>query len=336
LEIRKVLMTQPGSVPGRLLKSTIDAQEKNFAAAESELTALLKEQPGNPAVQQRMGLYYELRGQAAEAEKSLTRALELRADSNEMLQSLVMFYVGQKQPDRAIGAINKVAPDSKKQVFHYELMGQVYSRSGRLQEAEAAYQKALQVDPERSLARNYLAQQYMQSGRLDDALGKVDEILKKTPNNAAAYTTKGSILLRKGDVPGAKDNYSQALKINPNSFEAANNLAFLLAEDGRDLELALNHAQTARRLDSENPDAADTLGWVQYKLGRNVLARDQLKFAVSKKPDNPVFQYHLGMIYKETKQNSEAEAALRKAVASKEEFKEKPLADAALKELSRR
>jgi cytochrome c-type biogenesis protein CcmH/NrfG len=65
-----------------------------------------------------------------------------------------------------------------------------------------------------------------------------------------------------------------------------------------------------------------------------VLARDQLQFAVSREPNNPTFLYHLGMIYKETKQVAQAQAALRKALGSNAAFKQRHLAEAELKELS--
>jgi Tfp pilus assembly protein PilF len=63
---------------------------------------------------------------------------------------------------------------------------------------------------------------------------------------------------------------------------------------------------------------------VYYKLGNHALARDQLQFALSKEPDNPVFQYHLGMIYLGNKQTKEAADAFRKAVNNPKSFKEKP------------
>ena len=76
-------------------------------------------------------------------------------------------------------------------------------------------------------------------------------------------------------------------------------------------------------------------GWTQYKLGRYVLARDQLQFAVSKEPDNAAIQYHLGMVYKETKQLAEAQTAFKKAINSPQDAKEKTLAQAALKEIGK-
>src|SRR5262249_2421489 len=144
-----------------------------------------------------------------------------------------------------------------------------------------------------------------------------------------------AILESQGDTQAAKENYEQALKINPNFFFAANNLAYILAEEGRDLDVALNWAQVARKMAPENPAVADTLGWLQHKLGRNGLARDQLQFAVSRQPENPIFQYHLAMIYKDIRQIREAENALKKSVSSKSDFKEKSLAEAALKEIAR-
>src|SRR5206468_13136326 len=166
-------------------------------------------------------------------------------------------------------------------------------------------------------------------------LQQVDELLKKDPSNASAYTTKGLIFMSKGNTDAAKENYTQSLKINPNSPVAANNLANILAEEGHDIESALKWAKTARRSAPDEPAMADTLGWIQHKLGTDVLAREQLQFAVSKQPDNPLYQYHLAMIYKATKQIREAEAALKKALSSKTTFKEKSLAETELIEISK-
>jgi tetratricopeptide (TPR) repeat protein len=101
----------------------------------------------------------------------------------------------------------------------------------------------------------------------------------------------------------AEQTYTQALTADPNNETAANNLAFILAEQGKDLNKARDLAQMARKKQPENPNTADTLGWVYYKLGNTLLAKDQLLFAVGKQPETGVFQYHLGMIYKQNKQN---------------------------------
>ena len=171
--------------------------------------------------------------------------------------------------------------------------------------------------------------------RLVAGLKKLDEMVQKNPSNPSAFAVRGSIYESQGNIEEAKKSYAQALQIDPNSEVAANNLAYLVAENGGDLQSALGWAQAARKKQPQNPGIADTLGWIYYKLGNHVLARDQLQYAVSIEPGNGVFQYHLGMIYKANKQLSDAERAFRKAINIPKEFKEKNLAQAALKEIAK-
>ena len=52
---------------------------------------------------------------------------------------------------------------------------------------------------------------------------------------------------------------------------AANNLAFLYADEGGNLDLALQLAQTAKQHLPNSAEVDDTLGWVYYKKGCLVL-----------------------------------------------------------------
>jgi len=174
----------------------------------------------------------------------------------------------------------------------------------------------------------------MKSGRTDDGSKVLDELIKKNPQDASAYAGKGFILHGQGKLEEAKRNYEQALKLNPNSEGVANNLAYLLTEQGTDLTAALGYAQTARQRQPENPAFADTLGWVYYKRGNYILAQEQFRFASSKEPNNGTFQYHLALTYMQMKRMSDAQAALKKAISSPNDFKEKSLAQAALKEIA--
>jgi tetratricopeptide (TPR) repeat protein len=332
-ELEGALSLQKTFVPGRVLMAGLNRREKRYAEAEAELTSLVKEQPQNAAIHRQMALYNEARGRNADTEKSLTRALELQPDSLETFQALVVLDVKTKQFDKAIQRINAI-PEPRKLAAHYELLGAVYTQAGKLKEAEDAFKKALEKDPKRSNADALLASQYIESGRLDEGLGKLNDLIKKDPGNAAALGVKGSIYEQQGKLAEAKEVYAQALKADPKMDAAGNNYAYILAEEGRDLETALNLAQTARKNQPNSPDIADTLGWIYHKLGNQGLAKEQLLFAVSKDPGNPLLHYHLGMIYKASKQMKESEAALKKAIASTKDFKEKPLAQAALKEVT--
>ena len=333
VEVRKMLVAQPGFVPALLLDATLDMAEKKYSDAEPKLTELVKAQPNNSLVQRQIGLYYDARGRTTDAEKSLIRALELQPKSEKGLQDLIQFYMRSKQTDKAIQKIGSV-PDNEKLAFHFELLGLVYAQVGKYSDAENAYKTALEKDPSNPNSVGYLVALYLQNGHLDEGLKELDVLIKKNPSNAGAYTVKGMIYEKQGKIEEAKSNYAQALKVDPNYEIAGNNIAFVLAEQGQDLNNALSWAQMARKKQPDNPGIADTLGWVYFKLGNYLLARDQLQFAVAKQPDNAVFQYHLAMIYKGTKQIPEAQTAFKRAINSPKEFKEKSLAQAELKGLS--
>jgi tetratricopeptide (TPR) repeat protein len=336
-ELQKALQVRSDYMPARLLKAGLDNGDKKYAETEQELNSLVKDHPESFRVYRQMAIYDESRGRNMDAEKNYVKALELQPDSEEVLRDLTLFYVRQKQPERAIQRLNAI-PDGKKDALDYELLGVAYSQAGKSQDAESAYKTALAKDPKRTSSEIALFNEYMRKGRSEDGIKVLDQLAKNNPSNAnEAYAVKGYLLEQQGKTDEAKQNYGQALKAEKADLSyvgAANNLAYMMAEEGRDLNTALGYAQTARKNQPENEQIADTLGWVYYKMGSYTLAREQLKFAVSKEPDNAVFQYHLGLIYKQTKQIPEAESALKKAANSPRDVKEKALAQGVLKEIA--
>jgi Flp pilus assembly protein TadD len=76
---------------------------------------------------------------------------------------------------------------------------------------------------------------------------------------------------------------------------ALNNLAWNYAEHGGNITTALAHARTAQTAEPNNPEVADTLGWIYFRTRDYSKAVDLLKESAEKIPDNPVIRYHLGL-----------------------------------------
>jgi tetratricopeptide (TPR) repeat protein len=104
------------------------------------------------------------------------------------------------------------------------------------------------------------------------------------------------------------------LKINPKTPVAANNMAWILAESGGDLNEALKLAQTAAEGIPDAPAIQDTLGWIYYKRGAYKSAIASLNDCVRKDPGNATAQYHLGMAYMKNGENAKAKASLSEAL----------------------
>jgi predicted Zn-dependent protease len=111
----------------------------------------------------------------------------------------------------------------------------------------------------------------------------------------------GSLYEMRGRVPDAIQRYEDAVRLDPSLAVAKNNLAYLLADTGGNLDRALDLAQEARGLLPDNANAADTLGWVLYKKNSPDAAVVHLREAVrSMEPDDPqlpMVRHHLALAY---------------------------------------
>jgi tetratricopeptide (TPR) repeat protein len=143
----------------------------------------------------------------------------------------------------------------------------------------------------------------------------------------------GTVYQQKGDIEEAESYYRQALEKRKDFAPAANNLAWILAEHGGNIDEALGLAQTAKEKMPKDPAIMDTLGWIYYKKGLYRSAIVELEQSHEKIPTNPVILYHLGMAYLKNNQKEEAKEALEKALELNKEFPGHKEARQALKEM---
>jgi tetratricopeptide (TPR) repeat protein len=122
----------------------------------------------------------------------------------------------------------------------------------------------------------------------------------------------------RGDREAARQQYEKVMAIDPHAGVAANNLAWMYAEAGR-LDEALKLATVATE-QLKRPEAEDTLGWVYYRKGLAQHAIAAFERAVAKAPDNPVYQYHLGLAQLKDGNDTQGRAALKRALAMKSDF----------------
>ena len=112
----------------------------------------------------------------------------------------------------------------------------------------------------------------------------------------------------------AEDGYRKALQVQPNNGPAANNLAYLMLQNGQNIDEALTLAQIARQKMPDSPSAADTLAWIYYRKGVYGMAGNLLQEALQKSPDNATYHYHIGMVYQKQHNPEEARKHLQRAL----------------------
>jgi tetratricopeptide (TPR) repeat protein len=114
---------------------------------------------------------------------------------------------------------------------------------------------------------------------------------------------------------------------------AANNLAWIYAESGQNLDTALQLAQSAKAQLPDSAQVDDTLGWIYVKKNLPELALPSLQASATRDPKNAQYQYHLGVAYAKKGDIPKARAALERAIALRPNSPDAIAAQKALQDL---
>jgi tetratricopeptide (TPR) repeat protein len=248
------------------------------------------------------------------ARRAFERALQLRPDSLEALTGLVGADFAENKPEAARERLDRQLARTPARADLLVLAARAYEKLKDVRKAEEALRAATQADANNLTAYSMLGAILLGERKLDLAREQFEQILKKDPTSVAAHTMVAMILEMQNKRPEARQRYEQILRIDSRAAVAANNLAWIYAETGDSLAVALHLAQTASDELPEQAAVSDTLGWVYYKQGMPNLAIPRLEQAADKEPQNPVFQFHVGLAYAKAGNKLKAREALERAL----------------------
>ena len=332
---RQAIRADPRNGAARLALTRALIRQGQPDQAQIELRPLLEAGPSLAPVLTLAGQIQALKGNEADARRFFTRALESEPGSVQALAGLVNLDLAAKRGNEAARRIESQIGKTPDDAVLLLLAGRTYAATGDLARSEAALRKAIAVDPALMESYHVLGQIFVRQNKLDDARAAYELRLKERPNDVGMQTMVGMIQLVQGDMAGARARFEKVLSIDPRSPMASNNLAYMDAEAGTNLDVALNRAQTAKAADPDDANVNDTLGWVYVKRGLPALAVPSLEQAVQKDPKNPIFLYHLGMAHVAGGDKDRARASLQRALQLSKSFEGAADAQRALDALGR-
>ena len=118
--------------------------------------------------------------------------------------------------------------------------------------AEAAYRKAIELDPSLANALTNLGNLMYRRSRMKDAENFYVRALQVDPEQPEAFYNLGFLLYDRGEVQAAVLNFRRAVRSNPAFADAHFNLAMALCDLGSESE-ARKHWETYLRLDPNSP-----------------------------------------------------------------------------------
>jgi len=284
------------------------------ARAERELAPLLEAAPKSDAVQTEAGEVALARRDLVAAAKYFDAALAISPDSYDATAGRINVLVAQKNLPEAVKRADARIAKHPKDPATLALAGRTYAIAGDRAKSEALLQQSMAADPGYMPAYYYLGQLYVGQRRLGEARERYEDMVKKQPDNVAAHTMVAMLLQAENKPAEARARYEKILQLDPRAVVAANNLAFMHAEDGTDLDNALQLARTALSVAPDEPDVNDTLGWVYYKRNMASLAVAPLKKSVDRVPTNATYRYHLGLAYSKTGEPQKAREMLTQSL----------------------
>ena len=317
---QQIIATQPYSADGYLLRSQAELQSQKFNEAQHDSEEAMKRAPQSPAPYLKLGLIQFAQKHYAESEKFYQQALDKDPTSTEGLSGLLHVYVAQKNYDKAIAAANaQIAKAPQVSNFYDLLATALYDGKKDYAGARTALEKAIELDKNNLDAIEKLGRVEVQQQQPDQALSLYLNATRTYPREVRFFILAGQLYSQQQNWDQAKVMYQQALAVSPDNPLASNNLAYVILEQGGNVDVAMNMAQAARRGMPDSPSFADTLGWAYYHKGIYQSAINQFQEALRLNEknggaDDPIVHYHLGLAYQKANQISLARQQLEKAL----------------------
>ena len=204
-----------------LIQGRADEKSGNPDKAVAELQPLTAARPNEPIIWAALG-----EAQLASADAARTAAMTAKTPTNDPA-------ILQKYSDAAVSYqkaldLNAAAkkPDPSLAFTCYLNLGQSLGRSGKVDEAGAAYENAAKADPTKAGVAFYNeAAVYFNANKLKEANDAADKAIAADPKRADAYYIKASALIPDAKLdpatkkfvlpPGCLEAYQQYLELDP-------------------------------------------------------------------------------------------------------------------------
>jgi Flp pilus assembly protein TadD len=146
----------------------------------------------------------------------------------------------------------------------YNNLGIAYERLGN-EEAQAQYEKAIQLMPDFTHAHFNLARLLMRKKQSEAAVVELKKTIQIDPNHVGALNMLGMALGRQQKFNEAQSHLERAVRLAPQHSEARNNLGAVYTAQGRYRE-AVAQFEVALRIDPDDSEIRENLNRVKQAL----------------------------------------------------------------------
>jgi tetratricopeptide (TPR) repeat protein len=333
-----ILASEPGNPDARLVRCRALIGLNEADRALSELEALLQQYPNANDARLTLANLYLGANLPEKASGEFERVWSSNPPDNRGFIGLQSVKLAQGKGDEAVRALQDFVEKNPKVASYRYQLANVEASAGiaamksdqarakiLFHQAAANFKDILTTTPKSSDVWLRLGVMQRQVGEYESALASFEQAGSINPHSGEAFLNQAMLLEALSRKKEANDAYNKVLGIDPENAIALNNLAFLSAQGGANLDQAMTFAERAKKKYPNNPDIADTLGFIYFQKNLNPEALRIFRQAVQDQPSNATFHLHLAMalLKQGDKQGAREEAgkALRNASQPDEQTK---------------
>ena len=254
----------------------------------------------------------------------LKRATEVDPKNKVAWNLLAAAYMGMRQNDDAIAALNKQIEINPYDEYAYNALGRAYWQERKYPDAVTAFNKQIEINPLDKFAHAGLGAMYSEWHKYAEAAPELEKAASLTPDNAELQVSLGDAYLNLGQDDKALATFDHAVELSATPL-VWNNIAYQLSLKKSHLDRAQQYAESALSattaalrnvsLDRLTPQELplvpsliaywDTLGWVYFNQGNMDKAEKYVSSAWQLGHHGEVGD-HLGQIYEKQGKKDQA------------------------------
>lgn len=281
VEAQSILTKDPDNLPARRLLARIyvrtlgdlsntAGQRDTLAHAAEQYREIVRLDPTDVDAALWLARLYRLENEQDNAEAVLQALLSREPANENGVEQLTQLLLDEGKSQEAISSLQGIlqrAPTPKL----WELLGDAYNQTHDLPNAEQAYRKATESEPDDINNRKALAQTLLSEEKFPEALEQFQRLSQMDADDPDNYLRLAEIYRQLKELDKAEQNILLAKQHAPNSLEVAYYEASIYEDEGRldDSIRVLSDAVTAVKTESEfTPARRRTLAILYQQLGQ--------------------------------------------------------------------
>jgi tetratricopeptide (TPR) repeat protein len=288
-EANEVLKRNPDDLPTHRLLALVylrslgdingsNVQTETIVKAIQEYNAVHRLDPSDQEVTIWLARLYRLHNEPEKAEGVLRDLLKDDPENDAAVEQLTQLLLDQNKAEEAIALLNGMINRSPSATL-YDHLGDAYTQTHDFPKAEAAYRKAVDLDPTELSHVRGLAQTLLSEEKYTEALTVYQKLSDMLPDDADTYLRIAQIYRELHQLDKAEENLVKARQYAPGSLEVMYNEAMIYESQGRfeDAIRVLSDAVTGVKAQSKVlPSRRRSLAILYQQLG--MLYRDTQNF----------------------------------------------------------